>query len=63
MRFLRTTRLPGGSFPVALLFFVVPQSAVAGHPVLATQAVASMCVFSVIVGSLFSFPNWFSDSL
>jgi ABC-2 type transport system permease protein len=41
--------------PLALLFFVVPQSAVAGDPVLATQAVASMCVFSVMVGSLFSF--------
>jgi len=41
--------------PLALLFFVVPQQAVAGDPVLATQAVASMCVFSVMVGSLFSF--------
>jgi ABC-2 type transport system permease protein len=41
--------------PLALLFFVVPQQAVAGNPELATQAVASMCVFSVMVGSLFSF--------
>ena len=41
--------------PLALLFFVVPQETVAGDPVLATQAVASMCVFSVMVGSLFSF--------
>lgn len=43
-------------FPVlALLFFVVPQRAVAGDPTYATQAVVSMAVFSVMVGSLFSF--------
>lgn len=43
-------------FPaLALLFFVVPQQAVAGNPEFATQAVISMSVFSVMVGSLFSF--------
>lgn len=43
-------------FPsLALLFFVVPQQAVAGDPEFATQAVISMSVFSVMVGSLFSF--------
>lgn len=44
------------AFPaLALLFFVVPQEAVAGNPAFATQAVISLCVFSVMVGSLFSF--------
>jgi len=43
-------------FPsLALLFFVVPQEAVAGDPEFATQAVISMAVFSVMIGSLFSF--------
>lgn len=43
-------------FPaLALLFFVVPQEYIAGDPTLATQAVVSMSVFSVMVGSLFSF--------
>jgi len=43
-------------FPsLALLFFVVPQQAVAGNQEYATQAVISMGVFSVMVGSLFSF--------
>ena len=43
-------------FPaLALLFFVVPQRSVAGDEQSATQAVASMAVFSVMVGSLFSF--------
>jgi len=43
-------------FPtLALLFFVVPQEAVSGNPEFATQAVVSMSVFSVMVGSLFSF--------
>ena len=43
-------------FPtLALLFFVVPQQAVAGNPEFATQAIISMSVFSVMVGSLFSF--------
>ena len=43
-------------FPaLALLFFVVPQESVAQHPEYATQAIISMCVFSVMIGSLFSF--------
>lgn len=43
-------------FPaLALLFFVVPQASVAGNPEYATQSVISMSVFSVMVGSLFSF--------
>ena len=43
-------------FPtLALLFFVVPQQAVAGDRQFATQAIISMSVFSVMVGSLFSF--------
>ena len=43
-------------FPaLALLFFVVPQESVAQNPEYATQAIISMCVFSVMIGSLFSF--------
>ena len=43
-------------FPaLALLFFVVPQRAVADNPEFATQAIISMSVFSVMIGSLFSF--------
>ena len=43
-------------FPaLALLFFVVPQQSVAGNPEFATQAIISMSVFSVMIGSLFSF--------
>lgn len=43
-------------FPtLSLLFFVVPQQVVASNPLYATQAVISMSVFSVMVGSLFSF--------
>ena len=43
-------------FPsLALLFFVVPQRVVADDPSAATQAIISMSVFSVMVGSLFSF--------
>lgn len=43
-------------FPtLALLFFVVPQQAIASNPEYATQAIISMSVFSVMVGSLFSF--------
>lgn len=43
-------------FPaLALLFFVVPQASVSQDPVYATQAIISMSVFSVMVGSLFSF--------
>jgi ABC-2 type transport system permease protein len=43
-------------FPaLALLFFVVPQATIAQNPEYATQAIISMSVFSVMVGSLFSF--------
>jgi len=43
-------------FPtLSLLFFVVPQPAIAQDPEYATQAVISMSVFSVMVGNLFSF--------
>ncbi|WP_224760484.1 ABC transporter permease [Salinibacterium sp. ZJ450] len=43
-------------FPaLSLLFFVVPQKAVAGDPVFATQAVISMSVFAVMANSLFNF--------
>jgi len=50
-------------FPaLALLFFVVPQSAVAGNPEFATQAIISMSVFSVMIGSLFSFGLGIAES-
>ena len=58
---IETTRIPIALigtvvFPtLSLLFFVVPQQAVAGNVQYATQAVISMSVFSVMVGSLFSF--------
>ena len=58
---LETLRVPIAEigtivFPaLELLFFVVPQRSVAGDEQSATQAVASMAVFSVMVGSLFSF--------
>lgn len=43
-------------FPtLSLLFFVVPQEYVSGNPVFATEAIISMSVFAVMVGSLFSF--------
>ncbi|MEZ3159541.1 ABC transporter permease [Microbacterium sp. BWT-B31] len=43
-------------FPaLALLFFVVPQRAVADNPLFATQAVISLSVFAVMSNSLFSF--------
>jgi len=43
-------------FPaLALLFFVVPQRAVADDPLYATQAVISVCVFAVMTNALFSF--------
>lgn len=43
-------------FPtLSLLFFVVPQPAIAQDAEYATQAVISMSVFSVMVGNLFSF--------
>jgi len=50
-------------FPaLALLFFVVPQRAVADNPEFATQAIISMSVFSVMVGSLFSFGLGISEA-
>ncbi|PJJ62103.1 ABC transporter permease [Compostimonas suwonensis] len=43
-------------FPaLALLFFVVPQRAVADDPLAATQAVISLSVFAIMTNSLFSF--------
>ncbi len=43
-------------FPaLALLFFVVPNRAVADDPVMATQAVISLSVFAVMTNGLFSF--------
>lgn len=43
-------------FPaLSLLFFVVPQRAVASDPLFATQAVISLSVFAVLANSLFSF--------
>ena len=43
-------------FPaLALLFFVVPQRAVAENPLFATQAVISLSVFAVMTNALFSF--------
>lgn len=58
---IETARIPValiGSlvFPaLALLFFVVPQRAVAGDPGFATQAVISLSVFAIMSNSLFSF--------
>lgn len=58
---LETVRVPIaiiGSlvFPaLSLLFFVVPQRAIADDPVFATQAIASLCVFAVMTNALFSF--------
>ncbi|GAB3607445.1 ABC transporter permease [Conyzicola nivalis] len=50
-------------FPaLALLFFVVPQSAVAQNEQYATEAVISMGVFAVMVGSLFSFGLGISEN-
>jgi ABC-2 type transport system permease protein len=43
-------------FPgLSLLFFVVPQRAVADDPVFATQAVISLSVFAIMANQLFSF--------
>lgn len=43
------------AFPaLSLLFFVVPNRAVAEDPVLATQAVAGLAVFAVMVSALFN---------
>jgi len=56
-----TARVPiaiigGLVFPaLSLLFFVVPQRAVADDPVFATQAVVSLSVFALLANSLFGF--------
>ncbi|WP_150308620.1 ABC transporter permease [Planctomonas psychrotolerans] len=58
---IETARVPiaiigGLVFPaLSLLFFVIPQRAVAENPAFATQAVLSLCVFAVLANSLFSF--------
>jgi len=58
---LETMRVPiavigGLVFPaLSLLFFVVPQRAVAENPLFATQAVIGLSVFAVLANSLFSF--------
>lgn len=58
---IETLRVPiavVGSFAfpsLALLAFVVPQRAIAGDPYLATQAVVSLAVFSVMANGLFTF--------
>lgn len=58
---LETMRVPIAvigaiAFPaLAFLFFVVPQSAVAGDPVFATQAVVQMMVFALMANALFGF--------
>ena len=50
-------------FPaLALLFFVVPQRAVADNPLYATQAVISLCVFAVMTNALFSFGLTISEN-
>jgi len=50
-------------FPaLALLFFVVPQRAVADNPVWATQAVISLSVFAVMSNALFSFGLTISEN-
>ncbi len=58
---VETVRVPiavigGLVFPaLSLLFFVVPQRAVADDPVFATQAVVGLSVFAVLSNALFSF--------
>ncbi|MDW4571308.1 ABC transporter permease [Microbacterium sp. M3] len=50
-------------FPaLALLFFVVPQRAVAEDPVIATQAVISLAVFAVMSNALFNFGLTIAES-
>lgn len=50
-------------FPsLALLFFVVPQRAVADNALFATQAVISLSVFAVMSNSLFSFGLTISEN-
>lgn len=61
LAFVETLRIPIAVlgnllFPaLALIFFVVPQDAVADDPVLATAAVAQLGVFAVMSTCLFSF--------
>jgi len=58
---LETARVPiaiigGLVFPaLSLLFFVVPQRAVADDPVFATQAIISLAVFAILANSLFGY--------
>lgn len=60
MLVIETLRVPiavigSMAFPaLSLLFFVVPNRAVAEDPVFATQAVASLAVFAVMVSALFN---------
>ncbi|WP_159792297.1 ABC transporter permease [Puerhibacterium puerhi] len=60
-QFLETVRVPIAVlgnllFPaLAMFFFVVPQEAVAGDPVAATTAVASLSLFAVCSASLFTY--------
>ena len=50
-------------FPaLSLLFFVVPQRAVAENPLWATQAVISLSVFAVLANGLFSFGLGIAES-
>jgi len=60
-QFLETVRVPIAVlgnllFPaLAMFFFVVPQEAVAGDPVAATTAVASLGLFAICSASLFTY--------
>lgn len=60
-QFLETVRVPIAVlgnllFPaLAMFFFVVPQSEVAGNPVAATTAVASLGLFAICSASLFTY--------
>ncbi|GAA3814723.1 ABC transporter permease [Cellulomonas soli] len=60
-QFLETVRVPiavlgNMLFPgLALVFFVVPQRAVADDPLMATAAVAQLATFAIMSSSLFSF--------
>lgn len=59
-QFLETVRIPVAvlgnmMFPaLALFFFVVPQKAVAGNPLAATIAIASMALFSACSANMFT---------
>ncbi|MEV0949976.1 ABC transporter permease [Promicromonospora sp. NPDC050249] len=60
-QFLETVRIPiavlgNVLFPsLSMFFFVVPQTAVAGNPLFATTAVASLALFAVCSASLFTY--------